>query len=200
MAQGSIVTRGSIVARGSITAVAPRLGLTRPIRTLIAGLLAAIVVLLASGCAVEGAPSTVAYVGDERITQRQLDAAVASVQAALGTEEEVSPQAVVNVKIQGAVANQIAAQREIPVTDAQRDALLAETNLKPLLADPVARQVAYDIATPQIVAQTVGTEAYLRDLQATDVTLNPRYGVLDPATKTIIDGQSSSLSLPAASS
>lgn len=194
------MAQSSIVTRGSITAVAPRVGLTRSVRLLVAGVLAAIVVLLASGCAVEGAPSTVAYVGDERITQTQLDAAVASVQAALGTEEEVSPLAVVNVKIQGAAANQIAAQREISVTDAQRDALLADTNLKPLLADPVSRQVAYDIATPQIVANTVGTEAYLRDLQATEVTLNPRYGVLDPATKTIIDGQSASLSLPAASS
>ena len=194
------MAQSSIVTRGSITAVAPRVGLTRSIRLLVAGVLAAIVVLLASGCAVEGAPSTVAYVGNERITQKQLDAAVASVQAALGTDDEVSPLAVVNVKIQGAIANQVAAEREIPVTDAQRDALLADTNLKPLLADPVSRQVAYDIATPQIVAQTVGTEAYLRDLQSAKVTLNPRYGVLDPATKTIIDGQSASLSLPAASS
>lgn len=194
------MAQGSIVTRGSITAVAPRVEPTRSVRLLVAGVLAAIVVLLASGCAIEGSPNTVAYVGNERITQQQLDAAVASVQEALGTEDEVSPLAVVNVKIQGSIANQIAAQREIPVTDAQRDALLAETNLKPLLADPTSREVAYDIATPQIVAQTVGTEAYLRDLQDAEVTLNPRYGVLDPSTKTIIDGQSASLSLPPAGS
>ncbi|MFT4166693.1 MAG: hypothetical protein QM650_15750 [Microlunatus sp.] len=194
------MAQGSIVTRGSITAVAPRVGLTRSVRLLVAGVLAAIVVLLASGCAVEGSPNTVAYIGDERITQQQLDTAVESVQAALGADEEVSPLAVVNVKIQGAIANQVAAQRKIPVTDAQRDALLADTNLKPLLADPVARQVAYDIATPQIVAQAVGSDTYLRDLQAADVTLNPRFGVLDPATKTIIDGQSASLSLPPAGS
>ena len=36
--------------------------------------------------------------------------------------------------------------------------------------------------------------------QAIDVVLNPRFGVLDPASKTIIDGQSASLSLPAAAS
>lgn len=188
------------MAQGSITAVAPKAGLTRQLRLLIAGLLAAVVVLLASGCAIEGSPSTVAYVGSDRITQQQLDDAVASVQTALGTEEQVSPQAVVNVKIQGAIAAQLAAQHNITVTDAQRDTLLSQTNLKPLLADPVSRQVAYDIATPQIVAKAIGSAAYLHDLQSADVVLNPRYGVLDPATKTIIDGQSASLSLAASGS
>ena len=194
------MAQGSIVARGSITAVAPRAGLTRPIRVLIAGVLAAIVVLLASGCAVEGSPSTVAYVGDQRITQSQLDSAVSAVQSALGTDQQVSPQSVVNVQIQGLAANEIAAQHDISITDAQRDSLLSSTDLKALLADPTARQVAYAIADTQLVSHAVGSAAYLRDLQATDVVLNPRYGVLDPATKTIIDGQSSSLSLPASGS
>lgn len=164
-------------------------------RAAVAAAVAMLVVLLASGC-VGGSPSSVAYVGPDRITQRQLDTALAGVQSTLGQSQQVSPQAVVSVLIQGAIATQIAAQRGITITDAQRDALLAESNLQPLLADPAATQVAYDIADQQLVASAVGTEAYLRDLQATDVELNPRFGVLDPATKAVVDGQSSSLSLP----
>lgn len=186
MAQGSNAAvssgRRSTVLRGIVTA------------------LAALVVLLTAGCAIGGSPSTVAYVGDERITQSQLDAALDGVQSTLEQGQQVAPEAVVNVMIQGLVATQIAAQHGVTITDAQRDALLKQSNLAPMLEHPDAEQVAYDIADQQLVAQAVGTETYLRDLQAMRVELNPRFGVLDPASKTIIEGQSSSLSLPASAS
>lgn len=186
------------MAQGSI-AVATMAGRSRPLRVLIAGVLAAVVVLLSSGC-VGGSPNTVAYVGDSRVTQSQLDAALDGVQQTLEQGQQVSAEAVVNVLIHGQIANQIAAQRNVTVTDAQRDALVAESNLAPLLEVPAAQPVAYALADQQLVAQAVGSEVYLQDVQATDVELNPRFGVLDPASKTIVEGQSSSLSLPAAGS
>lgn len=170
------------------------------VRAAIAAALAALLVLLAAGCAIAGSPGTVAYVGDQQITQQQLDAALDGVQSTLEEGQQVSPEAVVNVMIQGRIADQIATQRGLTVTDAQRDAVLKQSNLAPMLEQPEAKQVAYDIANPQLVAQEVGTQNYLQDLQAMRVELNPRFGVLDPASKTIVEGQSSSLSLPASPS
>ena len=187
------------MAQGSIAAVRATAATPRSVRALVAAALAVVVVLLASGC-VGGAPSTVAYVADARITQSQLDTALAGVQQTLEQGQQVSAEAVVNVMIAGRVAEHIAAQHGITVTDAQRDKLLVGSNLAPLLEVPEAKQIAYDVADQQIVAQTVGSETYVKDMQSVSVELNPRFGVLDPATKTIVEGQSSSLSLPATSS
>lgn len=188
------------MAQGSITATTPDGVTGRSVRALLAAALAAAVVLLASGCAIGGSPSTVAYVGDDRITQQQLDTAVTGVQSTLGQTEQVSPEAVVNVMIHGEIAHLVAAENDVTVTDSQRDELLKESNLVPLLSEPAAKQVAYAIADQQLVAQAVGAEKYLQSLQGIRVELNPRFGVLDPATKTILEGQSSSLSLPASTS
>lgn len=177
------------MAQGSIAA-------TRSARALIAGLLAAVLVLLASGCA-GGAPGTVAYVGDSRITQSQLDTALAGVQETLQEGQQVSPSAVVNVMIQGLIARQIADRNNVSLTDAQRNKLVGASELASLLTVPEAKSIAYDLADSQLVATAVGADIYLRDVQATTVELNPRFGVLDPANKTIVDGVSSSLSLPA---
>lgn len=155
-----------------------------------------IVALAASGCAgFRG--GNVAYVGDQVITEQQLDEAVAGVKQTLEEGQQVSTDAVVNVMIHGAIANQIAAAKGIAVTDAQRNKVLATSNLAPLLEVPAARTVAYDAATQQIVAQTLGPKAYLEAVGAMPVTLNPRFGVLNTTEKTIIDGLSSSLSQPA---
>ena len=184
------------MAQGSIAAVRSMRETPRSVRALVAAVLAAVVVLLASGC-VGGAPSTVAYVGDDRVTQTELDGAVAGVDQTLEEGQQVSAEAVINVLIHGVLADQIAAQHDVTITDAQRDKLLAGSNLEPLLDIPAAKQVAYDIADQQLVAQAVGPEAYVADVQGIAVELNPRFGVLDPTNKTIIEGQSSSLSLPA---
>ena len=187
------------MAQGSIAAVGSMRTTPRAVRALVAGVLAAIVVLLASGC-VGGSPSTVAYVGPERITQTQLNVALAGVQQTLEQGQQVSTEAVVNVLIAGQLATQIAAQHGITITDADRDKVLAGSNLAPLLDVPAAKQVAYDVADQQLVAQAVGSEAYVKDTQAISVDLNPRLGVLDPANTTIIEGESSSLSLAASGS
>jgi hypothetical protein len=140
---------------------------------------------------------TVAYVGNSSITQAQLDSAVGGVQETLEEGQNVAADAVVNVLIHGDIAEQIAATRKITVTDAQRDKLLATSNLASLLQVPAAKVVAYDVATQQIVATSIGARAYLDEMAKIPVTLNPRFGVLNTTEKTIIDGLSSSLSQPA---
>ena len=84
----------------------------------------------------------------------------------------------------------------VAVADAVWRATTA-SQLAPLLTVPEARAVAYDVADSQIVSQKLGAEAFLAALRSQRVTLNPRYGVLDPAQKTIVSGQSGSLSVPA---
>lgn len=156
-----------------------------------------VVAVVASGCAgFRG--GNVAYVGDQVITQTQLDTAVGGVQETLEDGQQVATEAVVNVLIHGRIAEEIAAANNIAVTDGQRDKVLAGSNLAALLDVPAAKTVAYDVATQQIVAQRLGSKAYLEQMGAIDVQLNPRFGVLNTTEKTVIDGVSSSLSRPAA--
>ena len=76
--------------------------------------------------------------------------------------------------------------------------MLKGSNLEPLLAVPAAKPVAYDVADQEIVAQKIGGDAYLKRVGEQQVTLNPRYGVLDPQQKLIVTDQSGSLAKPVA--
>jgi len=166
----------------------------QPRRTAVA--VTALLGLALAGCA-NASPGVVAYVGDDAITERALDSAVAGLSSTLQEGQTVSAEAVVNAMIQGEISEQIAAEQDIAITDADRDAVLRGSDLAPLAAVPAARPVAYDVADQQIVAEKIGAEAYLAAVQQMPVTLNPRYGVLDPAQKVIVTGQSGSLSQPA---
>lgn len=160
--------------------------------------MAAAAALALGGCA-NAQPGVVAYVGDERITERQLDQVVAGVEATLADGQQVNRDGVVNILVQGVLAEQVAAAKRITVTDGERDALLATSELAGLLAVPDARPLAYDVADQQIVATKVGAQAYLEAIRATSVTLNPRFGVLNPEDQTITSvEQTGSLSTPAA--
>lgn len=150
-----------------------------------------------TGCG-QANPSVVAYVDGTAITQQQLDEAVTGVGQGLQEGQQVSPQAVVNVLIHGEIAAKIAAQEQIAISDADRDAVLTGSNLESLTAIPAARPVAYDVADQQIVAQKLGSQAYLDRLAQQQVTLNPRYGVLDPQQKVIQGDESAALARPAA--
>src|SRR3712207_6584210 len=99
--------------------------------------------------------------------------------------------------IHGALAEQIAADRNISVTDSEREALIKNSELAALLAVPDARPIAFDVADQQIVAQKLGAEAYLNAVRDQPVTLNPRFGVLDPTQKLILRDRTGSLAKPA---
>ena len=59
-------------------------------------------------------------------------------------------------------------------------------------------RVAYDVADQQLVSEKVGAQAYITAVREQPVTLNPRFGVLDPEPKLITSvEQSGSLSKPA---
>jgi hypothetical protein len=152
--------------------------------------------LLMAGCAKQG-PSVVAYVDNSKITQQQVDDAVEGVSSILQEGQSVSRAAVVNAMIHGVIAENLAAANKITITDGDRDALIKNSNLAGLLNVPKARPVAYDVADQQIVAGKIGSAAYLAAVDDQQVTLNPRFGVLDPKQKTIITDKSASLAEPA---
>jgi hypothetical protein len=155
-----------------------------------------LVTLFAAGCA-KADPSVAAYVGNSKITQQQVDDAVEGVSTILEEGQTVSHAAIVNALIHGAIAEQIAAANKITITDGERDALIKNSNLAGLLNVPKARPVAYDLADQQIVSDKIGSAAYLAAVGGQQVTLNPRFGVLDPNQKTIIADKSASLAEPA---
>jgi hypothetical protein len=161
-----------------------------------ASLSVVVLAMALAGCS-RAEPGVVAYVGDTKITQGQLDDAVAGVSSTLEAGQQVSREAVVNVMIQGAMAERIAADNKIAITDTQRDTVIRGSNLANLLDVPRALPVAYDVADQQLVAQKLGSEAYLAAVAKQPVKLNPRFGVLDPNQKTIVVDQSGSLAKPA---
>jgi len=157
---------------------------------------AAVAVVALAGCS-NASPSVVAYVGDATITERQLEQAVSGLDSTLEEGQTVSKDAVVSAMIQGELAAQIAADKGITLTDADRDAFLASSELAPLASVPAAREVVYDVADSNLVAQELGAETFLAEIGTRKVTLNPRYGVLDPVQKAVVTGQTGSLSEPA---
>ncbi len=166
---------------------------------LAAGLVAFVALGATAGCA-NASPSVAAYVDGTSITSKQLDAAVAGVGKTVEEGQQVSPQAVLDAMVHGEIAIQIAAKNNITVTDAERDAALAGSNLEPLLPIPAAKEIAYDVADQQIVAQKVGSQPYLEQVAQQQVKVNPRYGVLDDKQKLIITDQSGSLAKAASPS
>jgi hypothetical protein len=166
-------------------------------------LAAASVVLVALGATAacgNASPSVAAYVDGTAITSKQLDAAVAGVGQTVEQGQQVSPQAVLDAMVHGLIADRIAAKNNVVVTDVERRAALQGSNLEPLLPIPAAAEVAYDVADQQIVAQKIGPQPYLDQVAQQQVTVNPRYGVLDEKQKLIVTDESGSLARPASPS
>ena len=155
-----------------------------------------VALLALAGCA-NAEPGVVAYVGDDRITQGQFDRAVAGVTTTLEEGQQVSRDAVVNAMIHGALAEQIAADRNITLTDAEREAVSRPVTWPSCSPSPTPGRSPTMSPTSRSWRRTLGAEAYLAAVREQPVTLNPRFGVLDPEQKLIIGEQTGSLSKPA---
>jgi len=134
----------------------------------VAGALSGAAVL--GGCAQAG--SVVANVGNTTITRNQFATTLA------GAKEvsQLTSDQVLSAMIQGAVADQVAQQRGITISDADRDKQLNPNVLQ--VAD--AQDLAYDLADVQIVVGAIGQQAFTKALASADVSVNPRFGTWDP--------------------
>jgi len=172
-------------------------GRTRPgtrVR-LAASTAAALAAVCLTACS-QNSPGVAAYVGEAEISDRQVNEAVDSVNAAIGEEGVVARQDVLTAMVLGEVSQQIAARKNIAISEAERT---AQTN-PVLLSNPAAREVAFDVADSTIVQEKLGSQAFLAEIKATPVTVNPRYGVWNPETRgeSILEAEAGSLSRPGA--
>jgi hypothetical protein len=136
------------------------------------------------GCAQSG--STVATVGSTTISQDQFTSTVNGAKKV----SQLTPDQVLSVMIQGEVATQVAGQRGIHISDADRDKQLNPDVLK--VAD--ARELAYDLADIQIVSQTIGQKEFGKAISDADVRVNPRFGTWGPKQSLAVVPGSGSLS------
>ncbi len=161
----------------------------------LAGVLA--ITLFAAGCA-KADPSVAAYVGDSR------DHPAAGGRRRRGSVQHLARgSAGVSVgrrQRHDPWGHRGAARCRQQDHDHRRRARRADQEQQPRRPAQRAQgtTVAYDVADQQIVSGKIGSEAYLAAVAKEPVTLNPRFGVLDPNQKTIITDKSASLAKPAA--
>lgn len=133
---------------------------------------AALAVAVLGGCA--GSPTDVATVGNTSISRDQLDSSLAGARA---VGQQFSNDQLLSVLIQGEIADQVADQRGITITDSDRDKQLNPAVLKV----QQARDLAYDLADIQIVNEALGEDEFKKVVTAADVEINPRYGSWKPS-------------------
>lgn len=167
----------------------------KTVRVACAGL-ALVMAAATAGCSGNN-PSDAAIVGGTSITQSDVDRNVDGLAEAFKLDaSRINARNVVGAMITGLQAEQIAAENNITITNGQRDASLAtdETGAQ-LLQVPDAKELAYDLADAQIVAQQIGVEQFTQRAKEINVKLNPRYGNFEQGQMT---GETGSLSDPIA--
>lgn len=152
-----------------------------------------VVGLLLAGCAA-GTPSTSAVVNGTSVSESDVTRwSNGCAPAFQNTPAAVRP-AMVNAAMQGALADTIAAEKSITVTDADRVrgvASMQDADL--LMADPDCAEAVLAVSSLIFVADKLGTEAFTQAIADSDVEVNPRYGTWDPAAVGL-SGNSGSLS------
>lgn len=155
-------------------------------------------VLVLTGCA-SGNPQVAAYVGDQTISQAQVDA-VAKVLADSTTDTTDSgggyAATVVQIMIQGKVAQAAAAAKGITVSDADRQKTLASNaTLQTLAKNPVTADFITDYVDTSLILSKEEGQAAAKDVLAhTTIRVNPRFGVWDATSYGLVDGSTGSLS------
>lgn len=158
--------------------------------------LALVMAAATAGCSGNN-PSDAAIVGGTSISQSEVDDNVAGLAEAFELDaSRINARNVVGAMITGVQAEQIAAENDITITNAQRDqSLVTDETGAQLLRVPDAKELAYDLADAQIVAQQIGAEKFTERAQQIEVKLNPRYGNFEQGQMT---GETGSLSDPIA--
>lgn len=148
--------------------------------------------LLLAGCA--NSPATAIEAGGTRVSVAEIDAAAAALGAAQNVNGSSFTPNVVTYDALGLVSQKIAADRQIPLTAADRAAQLDEAS-QALRKDPKLTALVDRMADAKIVYSKLGADGFQSACQAVPVTLNPRYGAWEPSLCTVVaDG---SLSKPA---
>lgn len=140
------------------------------------------------------APSTVALVGDTRITTEDLQRSVDGC-AELGLTTEMFPekQHVVFLAA-GELVRQAAEAHGITISDGEWRALAGQGQFAGALGNEDCSGLAYPGAAMTLLTPQVGEEQIVSELRSIDVQVNPRYGHWDAESLGLIGN--GSLSLP----
>jgi hypothetical protein len=96
----------------------------------------------------------------------------------------------------------VARDRGLRISDSERDALVSPSNLGPLLRNDEARELAYGLATAELVRMRIGDQAFVAAITSAPVRVNPRYGTWQPDAYaqggSMVGAGSESLSVPRA--
>lgn len=163
---------------------------------LMAGLVAAM--LLLTGCT-SGNPDLAATVKGVDIRETTLDKVSASVATLLQADPRQYRVLILEALIQGQVAQQVATQAGVEITDADLQGVFGTSSeLSSFYADPDAREVAVAVAQRELVASKLGSAEFTALAQQVPVVLNPRYGTWSATTNSML-GNTGSLSKSVAS-
>lgn len=155
--------------------------------------MAALVALALGGTVLTGctdSPTNAATVNGTTITRSQLQQSLSGANQILGAGNELSSAQVLTVLIQGEVAQGVAQQRGLRITDTERNAKLSAA----ALSVPAARDFVYDVADTNIVAGQVGEAQLTQSIKSADVVINPRYGAWQPTSSVAVVAGTGSLS------
>lgn len=158
--------------------------------------LATTAVLALTGCA--GDPNVAAYVNGSRISQAEVDTlarAIAQTVDTAGAEGTLRP-VVLSILVQTKVAEVVAKEQKIEVTEAERQSVLASNPglaslaQNPATADFILRYLNAGLVLSSDKGSVAADEVYAR----TPVRLNPRLGTWDAEAHAVAEGSSGSLS------
>lgn len=155
---------------------------------------AAAAALALTGCTHN--PSVAATVDGVAISERAVQQATDALVAAFDADPSDARDFAVNRTIHGQLAERIAADNGITITEADRvEVLNQQPQLAALAQQPHGKALADDWIDITVVAGSLGTEKLLSEVAKHPVTVNPRYGAWDPTTAST--GGSGSLSVKA---
>lgn len=171
-------------------------------RAMVAGLATAGLLALA-GCG--SSPQVAAYVGgptnavNARVSQADVDRVAAGIAGSTSDASDTGASfesVVMQIMVQSAIAEQVAKDKAITVTDAQRDAFYATQELYPPLAqNPATRDFMVSYAnTATVLSDQAAAAAYGELVAKTPVRVNPRFGTWDDTKGSLVAGSSGSLS------
>lgn len=141
---------------------------------------AAVSVLALAGCA--QSPNTAATVDGVTITEATVQQASEAVMATYGVTPAEARTFAVNRVIQGVLAERMARDNGITITEADRAKFVAgQPELAALASHPGGQAFADGWIGASVVARSLGSDALLTEIAKHQVVPNPRYGTWDPA-------------------
>lgn len=146
-------------------------------RALRGSLVAAVVagVLAVSGCATA---DSAAVVDGERISEQELQEAVAQLNTA-APGANLDNRTALTLLLRAPFTTPIAAEAGKGLSDSQVVAALRTDDLNPAAIDIVRTSDAFNPQNPAVLTQEEQVRV-LREMEKADISVNPRYGTFDP--------------------